>query len=76
MTVINDEVEGSLTARVVMGTGGRVQGVTVSDPISFFMMIAWFCWMATRQSFNSVSTSGSTTKWVEKTNKTHLAAST
>ena len=50
------------------GAGGRVEGVTVLDPISFFMMIAWFCWMATGQSFNSVSTSGSTTKWVEKAN--------
>ena len=108
--MINGEVEGSLTARVMgtsgrvveadtrvtggtdgrvlvldasvteangrvagvdgraTGAGGRVEGVTVLDPISFFMMIAWFCWMATGQSFNNVSTSGSTTKWVEKAN--------
>ena len=36
--------------------------MTASDPISLLIITAWFCWIAAKQSFRSISTSGSTAK--------------
>ena len=55
----------------VTGADGRVAGLdlhfpdsvmTASDPISLLTITAWFCWIAAKQSFRSISTSGSTAK--------------
>ena len=55
----------------VTGADGRVAGLdlhfpdsvmTASDPISLLIITAWFCWIAAKQSFKSISTSGSTAK--------------
>ena len=55
----------------VTGADGRVAGLdlhfpdsvmTASDPISLLIITAWFCWIAAKQSFRNISTSGSTAK--------------
>ena len=59
-----------------LGPDGRVAGfdlcfpdsvLTASDPMSLLIITAWFSWIAAKQSFRSISTSGSTAKWVENT---------
>lgn len=48
------------------GAGGWAERVTVSDPISLFMMAAWFCWIASKHSFNSINTSGTCANFKRK----------